>query len=160
LIRLDIQARDSRNDAILQHVDKVKRLVADEQKANCSLLAALLMAQKSPPRDESSIAVFFYNPLGDARALYLSDRSRKVIGGGIIDPLGLGDVRLPCGTVTLIVHTHVATPREGIVDGNEVEIRSSIADVAFVEIADKDERRRDAIPVTSSEAVFPNAGKR
>jgi hypothetical protein len=149
LIQLDVMARDSNNEDIARRVDKAKRLIANDARSKCFLLAAITRDAKPTKDGHHTIEVLFYNELGDAKALSVLDRDEREIAGGAIpaETIG-GSVKVPCGWIFLFVYPRSATARREFVNGNEMYIREGNEDIAFVQIRDKSGERRDTVRVT------------
>jgi hypothetical protein len=149
LIQLDVMAKDSNNRDIARRVDKAKRLIANDARSKCFLLAAITRDAKPATDGHHTIEVLFYNELGDANALHVLGRGEREIAGGAIpaETIG-GSVKVPCGWIFLFVYPRSVAARREFVNGNEMYIPEGIEDIAFVQLRDKGGERRDTVGVT------------
>jgi len=153
LIALDLQAKDSNNRDLARRLEKAKRLIANRQRGQCFLLAAIASDAK-PKAVPAAIQVYFYNELGDGKALYVLNHQQREIAGGSIpaETIG-GEVKVPCGWLFLYLHPHTAAARRDFVSGNEIDMREGVEDIAFIQIRDKSGARRDVVGVTKRNSL-------
>lgn len=133
LIWLDVSAKASGYSDVLERIEKAKRRVAADESGASFSIAAIGF----PSADNSlSISVYLYCASDDVASIRFLDGNRVSLAEGVLPTQALPEhgAKVPCQAVIVKVISTSGVPKSGFVNVNEVEVKGSADQIAFVDI--------------------------